>query len=67
MKASDLIKELQRAINEHGDLPVRFFEDMRDNDVGSVVVYDDNGNYPDQVNGPAEIYLHGGLRGGRFK
>lgn len=58
MRAKVLIRQLQEAVKQHGDLPVRFFEDMRDKNVGKVVVYDENGNFPDEVNKPAEIYLH---------
>lgn len=59
MRATVLIRQLKAAVKQHGDLPVRFFEGVQDNDVGKVVAYDDDGNTPGEFNLPVEIYLHG--------
>ena len=42
MKASELIKQLQKLIDEHGDLPVEipsWGEDLDYDDAGEVIVY----------------------------
>lgn len=63
MKASQLIKELQVCIEEHGDLPVHFEGVGTDVRVGTVDVYDELGNSPEKNNTePFEIYLHQGAR-----
>ncbi len=65
MRASDLIKEIQSKMDEYGDLPVIFDGRICDVNVGSVEVYDDEGNSPKGEKVPFEIYLHSGDRAKR--
>lgn len=60
MKASELIKELQKAKKQFGNLPVNFDTYSSSKTVGKVVVYDEDGHGPNEKRGgePFEIYLH---------
>ena len=58
MKASELVKILNEKIEENGDLLVRFDGGYNDTTVGKVMVYNEDGNNPDEFHPPYEIYLH---------
>ncbi len=56
MKVSQLIKELQKAQDEYGDLPVNHHADSRS--VYSVYIYTETGNEPKGKSDAVEIFLH---------
>jgi len=58
MLASELIKQLQAAINEFGDKPVKYNDGHGDFPVVQAVAYDKNGNPATSKDECIEIYLH---------
>lgn len=58
MKVSEVIKDLQKALDEHGDLPVRYNDSFNDRTVAEITPYTKEGNCPDDENAAAEIYIH---------
>lgn len=62
MKARTLIRELEIAVEEYGDLPVTFDGITSPVNVGDVEVYDIEGNEPKGDKKPFEIYLHNGSK-----
>lgn len=59
MKASKLVVKINELIEQYGDLPVRFDGTINDCDVDKIIVYDEEGNTPDEFRQAHEIYLHG--------
>lgn len=58
MKASELIKELQQLVNEHGDQPVNFDGGDIDYAIDGATAYDEVGNAPTVKKPAAEFFLH---------
>lgn len=58
MKASELIKELQQAMEIYGDLPVNYYNGSGDSATAEISVYDKEGNSDPHEENAVEIYIH---------
>ncbi len=57
MKVSELIAELSRVMEGHGDLPVKTYRETGDSEIDFISVYADDGNDPTEENPGVEIYV----------
>lgn len=59
MLASELIAELQKQIDEYGDLEVRYdYYNDPNATPWLLIAYNEDGNYPDEENPASHIYIH---------
>lgn len=57
MNISEVIQDLQSALDEYGDLPVKYYDDSVNRTVQSVDVYDKEGNEPLHRTDAAEAFI----------